>query len=196
MGTNSINTEARRSRSAQILCAICVSVVICLYFASYYITGVRFVGGEGVVWQRYSSDCGAAALQMVFSHFDIASDYEDLARGLGVTSEGASMLRLKRAADAKGLLCRGWRLTARDLPDIPLPAILFLRRNHFVVLDSYSPGGDLIIRDPARGRLQLSMRKLESIWGGETLLFTKPGKDSAASMRWFGSSPISERSHS
>jgi ATP-binding cassette subfamily B protein RaxB len=170
--------------------------IICLSALYQRLGGISILGGEGVVWQKDSSDCGAASLQMVFSHFKMASDYEDLARVLGVNPEGTSMLRLKRAAEARGLLCRGWRLTTRDLPAIPLPAILLLRRNHFVVLDSYSPGACLVIRDPARGRLQLSMRKLESIWGGETLLFTKPGKDSAAGIRWFGSHPISERSHS
>jgi ABC-type bacteriocin/lantibiotic exporter with double-glycine peptidase domain len=133
---------------------------------------------------------------MVFDHFEIATDYSDLAFGLGVTPEGTSMLRLKGAAEARGLRCRGWRLAMRDLPGIPLPAILFLRRNHFVVLDSYGPGGPLFIRDPSRGRLQLTARKLESIWGGEILLFVQPGKEPAGSERWFGSSPIYERSHS
>lgn len=196
MDTEKANTAMRRSRSAQILSAVCASVVIFFYLLTHLVTGVRFVGGEGVVWQKTPSDCGAAALQMVLSHFNVASDYDDLTLGLGVTSDGTSMLRLKRAAEARGLLCRGWRLAIRDLPNIPLPAILYLRRNHFVVLDSYSPGGPIFIRDPAWGRLQLTARKLESIWGGEILLFTQPGKGPAGSERWFGSLPISERSHS
>jgi ABC-type bacteriocin/lantibiotic exporter with double-glycine peptidase domain len=133
---------------------------------------------------------------MVFAHYNIAADYEDLIPGLEISSEGTSMLRLKHAAEARGLLCRGWRLAVRDLSDIPLPAILFLRPNHFVVLDSYSPGGSLCIRDPSRGKLQIKIRKLESIWGGETLLFVQPGRGSAGNERWFGSSPLSRRSHS
>ena len=196
MAIRNDNTKTQRTRSFYVLCLLCAFVVFVFSAGYVRFSGVRNLGGEGVVRQKYATDCGAAALQMIFSHFEIASDYEDLTLGLGVTSEGTSMLRLKHAAEARGLLCRGWRLTASDLSDIPLPAILSLRRNHFVVLDSYSPGRDLVIRDPARGRLQLSMRKLESIWGGETLLFTQPGKGPAGCERWFGSSPITERSHS
>ena len=135
--------------------------------------------------QRNSNDCGAAALQMIFMHFRIAVDYESLSMRLEMNSGGTSMLRIKRAAESHGLLCQGWRLAVRDLPDIPMPAILFLKRNHFVVLDACNPGGRFILRDPARGRLQLTSRKLETIWGGETLVFTKSVNGPPGNNPWF-----------
>lgn len=176
-------TEAQRARSIHALCALGVSVMLVFYCAQSLTNGVVYKGGEGVVWQRDSYDCGAAALQMVFTHFSIASDYDDLLLRLEISPGGTSMLRLKHAAEAKGLRCSGWRLTTRDLPDIPLPAILFMRKNHFVVLDTFNPAGTIIIRDPARGRLQLTLQKLESIWRGESLLFYRPG--STGNSRWF-----------
>jgi ABC-type bacteriocin/lantibiotic exporter with double-glycine peptidase domain len=194
-----IRNDKTKTQRTMCLCALSLlSALAVSIFGSAYLalSGVRNLGGEGVVWQRSDTDCGAAALKMVFNHFNIASDYQQLALGLGLASGGTTMLRLKNAAEARGLLCRGWRLAVQDLPDIPLPAIILLRRNHFVVLDSYSHDGSLFIRDPSRGRLQLTARKLESIWGGEILLFIQPGREPPRSERWFGSSPLSKRSHS
>jgi ABC-type bacteriocin/lantibiotic exporter with double-glycine peptidase domain len=195
-----LTQTAKMQIKRSILITICLLIYLCiLEFGNALhqrISGIVFVGEEGVVWQKNSHDCGAAALQMVLSHFNIASDYNDLMLRLKVNSGGTNMLHLKRAAEARGLLCSGWRLTKLDLPNIPLPAILFVRWNHFVVLDSYSPAGTVLIRDPARGRLQITTQKLESMWGGETLLFYQSGNGSAGGGRWFGRSRSSERSQS
>jgi len=195
MDSRNDKTKEHRNLSLYALCLLCAFLLS--LFGSAYLTfsGIRNLGGEGVVWQRSTTDCGAAALQMIFAHFNIVADYAELAFRLELATGGTSMLRLKRAAEARGLLCRGWRLAARDLPAIPLPAILLLRGNHFVVLDSYVTGGSFFIRDPSRGKLQLTTRKLESIWRGEILLFTQPGREPAGSERWFGLSPPFERSH-
>ncbi len=172
------------------LAAILVSGACVGYLAFTFTAGIRFLGWEGVVWQRGAYDCGPAALQMIFSHFRIDSDYLELTRRLETASGGTSMLRLKRAAEARGLRCSGWRLSTRDLRDIPLPAILFMRRNHFVVLDSQTPAGALVIRDPARGRLLVTARRFASVWDGEALLFTRPGAGKPPDCRWFDQASV------
>ena len=186
----------KRSTLLVILVILCLSLWTLGSAVHARVSGIVFIGGEGVVRQQHSYDCGAAALQMVFTHFHISSRYGELLHQLETDAGGASMLELKRAAEARGLLCSGWRLRTRDLPEIPFPAILFMRRNHFVVLDSYRRAGAAFIRDPARGRLQITTKKLESMWGGETLLFHQPGDGPAGVERWFGTSPSSERSRS
>ena len=159
------------------------------------LTGVTCLGGEGVFRQKYAYDCGNAALQMVFASFEVTVSYEELLQALKTTTAGTSMLSLKHLAEAKGLRCEGWKLSPGDLREIPLPAILFLRKNHFVVLDGLVGSGDFLVRDPARGRLQIAPQKLQSIWGGEILLFRKPGNGSNQHDRWFRSFPSSKRSN-
>jgi len=119
----------RRSKILALECLIGILVALAGIAIHRKLSEARFLGREGVVWQRDAYDCGAAALQMVLMHFRIAADYDRLSLRLEVNSGGTSMLRIKHAAESHGLRCQGWRLTIRDLSDIPRPAILFLRRN-------------------------------------------------------------------
>lgn len=185
MSTGILDARARRRTCAIVLGTLGIVAIAAGYLAYGLGSGFTDAGTEGVVRQRGSSDCGAAALQMVFAHFNVECDYERLASKLEIGSGGTSMLRLKRVAESEGLRCRGWRLAARDLNSIPLPAILFLRRNHFVVLDALDTGDGLFVRDPARGRLRITRRKLASIWRGEALLFSAPVSGSPGTAFWF-----------
>lgn len=141
---------------------------------------------------RRNSDCGGAALKMILDHYGIQTDYRQLLQRLQTGARGTAMLNMREAAKAEGLICEGWRLAARDLPAIPLPAVLLMRRDHFVVLDGLEPG-HVSILDPARGRLRLTLRALLSSWHGETLLFYKPGAVPDRLGRWFVPSHFQER---
>jgi len=151
--------------------------------------GTEYLGAEGVFFQRGSSDCGGAVLKMIFDRNGIKADYAEILRRLQTSTLGTAMLNMLDLARKEGLHCEGWRLAARDLPSIPLPAVLLLRRNHFVVLDSMDRNHVLLL-DPARGRLRVSWRKLLSSWHGETLLFYKPGEVPDRLGCWFVALPI------
>jgi ABC-type bacteriocin/lantibiotic exporter with double-glycine peptidase domain len=83
------------------------------------------------------------------------------------------------------LLCEGWRLAPQDLRSIPLPAVLLLRRRHFVVVERVDAKDGIFLLDPVRGRLRVSMRKLLSLWQGETLVFGRNGSVAGEYRRWF-----------
>jgi ABC-type bacteriocin/lantibiotic exporter with double-glycine peptidase domain len=156
-----------------------------LWYPHHFLDGTQYLGREGVFFQQSHSDCGGAALKMIFDYFGIPIEYGKLLQRLRTGPDGTTMLSIKQLAEAEGLLCEGWRLAARDLPGIPLPAVLLLRRNHFVVVASMRPGEGILILDPVRGRIRISVAKLVSVWKGETLLFCKPGADANRYMRWF-----------
>ncbi|MGA2262090.1 MAG: cysteine peptidase family C39 domain-containing protein [Acidobacteriota bacterium] len=156
-----------------------------LWFPHHFLSDTQFLGRDGVFFQQSHSDCGGAALKMIFDHFCIPMDYGLLLQRLGTGPEGTTMLSIRQVAVAEGLRCEGWRLAPRDLPAIPLPAILLLRRSHFVVLESVNAAGEILILDPVRGKLRISVQKLLSVWKGETLLFSKPGTDADQYRRWF-----------
>jgi ABC-type bacteriocin/lantibiotic exporter with double-glycine peptidase domain len=191
--SGAIHCSWKRQRLV-LLCMVWISAIWSIVITHRSLKEISYLGGDGVCRQRSSSDCGAAALWMLFDHFGISVNYEDLIGQLGVMPRGTTMLSLKQLAETRGLLCEGWRLAPDDLRHIPFPAILLVQGNHYVVLDSFTPRGDFVVRDPARGKLQISRQGLESIWGGEILLFCQK-QDALSFMRQgFRSSRPLERS--
>lgn len=165
--------------------AALINATCALWFPHHFLGVTRCLGCDGVFFQQAHNDCAQASLKMIFDHFGIAMDYGRLLQHLATGPEGATMLSIKRLAEAEGLLCSGWRLAPQDLPGIPLPAILLLRRNHFAVMQQLNSGKGMLILDPVRGRLGISVRRLVSVWQGETLLFCKPGVGEDRHSRWF-----------
>jgi ATP-binding cassette subfamily B protein RaxB len=107
---------------------------------------------------------------MILDHYDIPSTTDEIERHVRLTARGSTMLSLQEMAELKGLTATGWRLSVEELASRPLPALLFVHRDHFVVADSVC-GGQVFLRDPAIGRIRMPERKLMHIWNGETLLF-------------------------
>jgi ABC-type bacteriocin/lantibiotic exporter with double-glycine peptidase domain len=145
-----------------------------LWFPHHFFGDTRSLGRQGVFFQQSHGDCGGASLKMIFERFDVAIDYGLLWRRLQNGSTGTTMLDIKQLAESTGLVCDGWRISTSDLFRIPLPAILLVHRKHFVVLAGIDAARGALILDPVRGRLRVSMRRLMSVWHGETLIFHKP----------------------
>lgn len=124
-----------------------------------------------VVRQQKRSDCGPAALKMIFDHHGLTgATLAELEVATGTGPDGTSMLALKKAAEARGLSGQGLRLPVERLDDIPLPAIAHVHGDHFVVIRS--AGQELVIDDPSLGRLRMSSRTFERSWDGIVLAFT------------------------
>lgn len=140
-----------------------------------YFLGYEYLDKQNVFLQEGESDCGPAALMNVFQKYGIESSLEEIELIAGTTEEGTSMLGLKQMAELKGLKATGWKYTWEDFSKTTLPVIAFVRSNHYVVVDSIYENGDLIIIDPARGRLKMSARKFKRIWSGETLQIERAG---------------------
>lgn len=140
------------------------------------IVGYEYLGVEGVVLQEEKNDCGPAALMNIFQYHGIVSTLDDIKEIAGTTDNGTSMLGLKRAAENKGLNAQGWDYTWEDFRQIVLPTIAFVNGDHYVVVLKFTPYGDLIIIDPAKGLLEMNHNKFNKIWHGETLVFRDPAK--------------------
>ncbi len=132
--------------------------------------GGRYLGEDGVIRQRTASDCGVTCLEMVLERRGTPVAIEQLRLLAGTDAVGSSLLGLRKAARASGLQATTWRISRDDFAALPLPAIAFFGGNHFVVLDHWTPEGDVVVLDPARGRLVFSTRQLFRHWNGETLV--------------------------
>ncbi len=154
--------------------------------------GCRFLGNKGVLLQRTSSDCAVAAVKMILDQYGITLPYENIAIHLAPRQNGTSMRTVRDFVRQQGLWCSGWRLRLGDLPSIPLPAMVLLYNRHYAVLQSVSPSKGALFLDPTLGKVRVPIRRLETHWSGEILLFGSPGE---ASIRWFEDAhPSTERS--
>lgn len=132
--------------------------------------GSEYLGREGVVMQTTRMNCGPSALKMILDGHGVRIPLDELESIIPVSEDGASMLALKNAAVQFGLETDGWRLVFDDLRTGPLPAVVFVDRSHFVVIDSIRHH-TVFLRDPGIGRMAVPEARFKERWKGETLLF-------------------------
>lgn len=119
----------------------------------------------GFVKQKDSMQCGVAALAMVCRHFGVVYSTDFLDEFCHATVEGVSMLGISQAARSLGLDNASVKISADNLKDSPLPAILHWNQNHFVVLYKISKRGKRFhIADPGKGLTSYSKEELERHW--------------------------------
>lgn len=127
------------------------------------------------VLQMDAVECGAASLAMVLACHGRWVALPELREMCGVSRDGSKASSIIRAARAHGLTAQGFRCEPDHLKDFPVPAIIFINLNHFVVLEGVS-GNRVWINDPASGRRALSMAEFDDVFSGIVLTLT-PGPD-------------------
>ncbi|HSR67680.1 MAG TPA: cysteine peptidase family C39 domain-containing protein [Acidobacteriota bacterium] len=142
--------------------------------------GARFEGVDRVVLQAGLSDCGPAALCMVLRHYGLRASLPELTRLARPGPQGVRMGVLRSLAEHHGLEAECRRLTLSQLSRAPLPAVVFFRRGHFVVVEGISPEGIFEVLDPALGRLRFPPSAFLRCWGGPVLLVEPPLQSWAA----------------
>lgn len=127
------------------------------------------------VLQMEETECGAAALAMVLAGFGKYVPLEELRTACGVSRDGSKASSMLKAARSYGLEAKGYRRTLPALKDAALPAIIFWRYSHWVVLEGFK-GNDLLVNDPADGRRRVPLEEATQLYSGVCLEFS-PGPD-------------------
>ena len=122
------------------------------------------------VQQIDEMDCGAAALAMVCRHFGRNVSLPRIRQLCHTASDGTSLQGMCRAATELGLAARALKVSPRNLPHLPLPAIVHWEGNHWIVLFDV---GDRVVRvaDPATGLRRVPRSEFLEKWSGYTALF-------------------------
>ena len=115
-------------------------------------------------------DCGAASLGMICRHFGRKVSLARIRQLCHTATDGTSLKAITRAATELGLAARALKVSLRNLPMMPLPAIVHWEGNHWIVL--YNVDDQFVrVADPALGLRKISRREFEAKWTGYAALF-------------------------
>ncbi|HMJ11770.1 MAG TPA: cysteine peptidase family C39 domain-containing protein, partial [Polyangiaceae bacterium] len=122
------------------------------------------------VAQLDANDCGAACLAIVCRHYGRKVSIHLLRRLLHANRDGVHLRALCHASRQLGLAARSAKVSLRNLPELPLPAIVHLDGNHWAVLYDVTRR-HVRLSDPAIGRVRLTRAEFEKRWNGFVALF-------------------------
>jgi ATP-binding cassette subfamily B protein len=115
-------------------------------------------------------DCGAASLGMVCRHFGRKVSLAKIRQLCHTATDGTSLKALVRAANELGLAARALKVSLRNLPLMPLPAIVHWEGNHWMILYDVQPQF-VRVADPAIGLRKIPRKEFEQKWSGYAALF-------------------------
>jgi ATP-binding cassette subfamily B protein len=125
--------------------------------------------------QPDAMDCGPTCLRMVATHYGRKISLSNLRDKSYITRDGVSFLGLSEAAEAIGIRTIGVRISYEKLKtDVPLPAIVHWKQNHFVVVHKIK-GDKVYIADPAIGKISYQKEEFERYWAGTIVDNVKNG---------------------
>jgi len=134
------------------------------------ISQLKFFSGKQlpVIQQTEAAECGLACLAMVAGFYGHRSSLTELRTRFNLSSQGTTLLDLMQFAEHLQLSSRPLRIELEQLGLLQMPAILHWDMNHFVVLEKVR-GDQVIIVDPARGRLTMSLSQVSDHFTGIAL---------------------------
>lgn len=119
--------------------------------------------------QFQSSDCAAACLAMILSYYGKKYSLSQLKNLFEFTRIGVSIQDIIDVSKKIGIDISALKVFSQDLEEIPLPAILYWKQDHFVVLEKITTKKQNRIyhlADPAYGRISLDEESFNTEWKG------------------------------
>jgi ATP-binding cassette, subfamily C, bacteriocin exporter len=131
------------------------------------------------VKQRDITDCGAACLASVASHYKLKLPVARIRQMAGTDKKGTNLLGMIKAAEKIGFTAKGVKGGTEALPKIPLPAIAHVIVNkvlhHYIVIYKVSDAG-VEYMDPGDGQMhKRSIEEFGEMWTGVLMLLV-PGE--------------------
>ena len=122
------------------------------------------------VLQRNATECGSAALSMIFSYYGLNLPLDQMNTETCTTEMGCNAGNLMRTAKRFGFECHGYRKDIQGLKEVSFPCIIHWNYNHFVVLEGIDHKF-AYINDPAIGPRKMTLDELRVLFTGVVLTF-------------------------
>ena len=121
------------------------------------------------ILQMEATECGAASLSMILSHYKLWLPLEKLRQECGVNRDGSKASCVIRAARNRGCDANGYRWNADRIRELMIfPLIIHWEFNHFVVLEGIK-GDTVYLNDPAMGRRTVKWDEFRTSYTGVAL---------------------------
>lgn len=127
------------------------------------------------VYQGETSECGLACIAMLLQALGIPTSLAQLRERHEAMTYGMSLLDLSDVMEAHGIACATVRFDTDVILELPLPAILHIGGNHFVIA-MRTLGETIHIYDPAMGEHHLNKSMLAGMATGYALILDETVK--------------------
>ncbi len=134
-------------------------------------TGTRV--STPTILQMTEVECGAASLCMVLAQLGRWVPLSEMRQACGISRDGATARDIVNAAAEYGLTGEGHLGDPTEkLAGLAMPAVIWIRRSHFTVLEG-AKGGKYWINDPAAGRYVWTSEEFFENYSGAAVTFAK-----------------------
>ena len=113
--------------------------------------------------QYDTQDCGPACIQIVAFLYNKDLELEHIRKLCDFTASGTSIYDLSKAAEAFEFNTIITHIPFEALYEAPLPAIVWWKQNHFIVVERVK-GNTVYVIDPSVGRVRYTRQEFEEKW--------------------------------
>ena len=120
--------------------------------------------------------CGPTCLKMLLDYYGIEANLDDLIKECNARLIGCTAADVMRAGRAHGLDMHAYDMDTDELLSTDRPAIIWWRKNHFVIYCGLDDDGNVVICNPIRGRYPLKVGSFSTMYSGNALFNGEPGE--------------------
>ena len=118
-------------------------------------------------YQLNANDCGIACVQMICQFYGKEYNINTIKKYCEVSKLGTSIKDIRSFFDLIGIDSHSVNIPINDIWDMPLPAILYFKKGHYVLLEKISRKKEEVffhIIDPSFGKIRISQENLLEKW--------------------------------
>lgn len=118
-------------------------------------------------WQMEGNDCGPACIQMITGYYGKMYSLKTIKTYCNMTRLGISLRDVVHCLTELGFYAVSVTVNQSEARRMPTPAILYLKRGHFVVLEKVADKKgkyEYLIADPSYGKVKMTEEDLSEKW--------------------------------
>lgn len=121
------------------------------------------------VEQMQQTECGLCCMAMILSYYGSRESLAEIREELDVGRDGLKLSQLYGYALKRNMYSKVYRTNVAGLADVPLPAIIFWKEEHYIVLEKIGRTSVSVV-DPGIGRIRMGMEEFINGYSGVVMV--------------------------